>query len=420
MKYLFLPIFLVILHPCISMDCSRSECLNLADPLIREARFIFPDNMEDIHLGCRTWDEFVNCLKHYTEQCFNEEDRRKFNNAVESPIENIHALCMNSKYQSEYLQFAPCIKSTITEKSHCGLRYQMLVDQVSQRDNTISKSTLCCSHDKFKQCVQRETRRQCDRGVQNGPASRFSSQILEKALRFIEDECVNYIPNSGDCHSYQDSLASTDILSVSTVTSEIYPWSTIQNTNIIKEARNPSYRGTTSNMSPTYSWSPSSNTPTDEYPSPSSSTSMPEILGSRTRPASYGRASSWPETQSALPSRVPDNSFHFSEKMSTLSPTHTPYWATTSSWNKMKKDLPELGAANINKSPNTHQISRLQPANYQPTAEPTHWYPAAGSHLSNDVEEPNQQGLTSLRNDANLMTCSFHSIFLLILVKIFM
>lgn len=98
--FLVLSFLSLTFHHAKSMDCARSECLKLADPLVREARFIFPDNREDIQRGCRTWDEFVNCLKHYTEECFDEEDRRKFNNAVESPIENIHELCMNKKYQN--------------------------------------------------------------------------------------------------------------------------------------------------------------------------------------------------------------------------------------------------------------------------------------------------------------------------------
>ncbi|KAL3270946.1 hypothetical protein HHI36_021451 [Cryptolaemus montrouzieri] len=416
----FLPLLLIFFPLGDSLDCSKSECLRLADPLVREARFIFPDNMADIQLGCRTWDDFVNCLKHYTEQCFNEEDRRRFNNAVESPIENIHELCMNNKYQNEYLQFAPCIKSTITERNHCGSQYQMLLDQVSQRDNAISKSTLCCSHDRFKQCVQRETKRLCDRGIQNGQASRFSMQILDKALRFIDDQCVNYIPNSGDCHVIPDSLPSTDILSLSTVSSEVYPWSTLQDTNYIKEGRNPSYRGSTSNVAPSYSWSPSSNAPSEEMVPPSSSSFAPEILGSRERPASYGRASSWKENQGISSSPLPDRFQTYSDRVSTNNPTTKPYWATTSSWNVMRKEIPELGSANINKVQQTHQIHKVDGVNYQTTEETTHWYPAAGSHISNDVEEPNQQGLRVEKNDANLISYSFHSVFLIMLLKILM
>lgn len=49
------------------------------------------------------------------------------------------------------------------------------------------------SHDRFKQCVQRETRRLCDRGVVDGPATRFATQIIDKALNFLQDQCLNYM-----------------------------------------------------------------------------------------------------------------------------------------------------------------------------------------------------------------------------------
>lgn len=92
----------------------------------------------------------------------------------------------------EYLRYAPCIKSTITDASHCGPQYNLLVEQVEQ-GATISKTTLCCSHDKFKECVQRETRRLCDGGISDGAAAKFSNQIMEKALSFLQEQCFNYM-----------------------------------------------------------------------------------------------------------------------------------------------------------------------------------------------------------------------------------
>lgn len=41
----------------------------------------------------------------------------------------------------EYLRYAPCIKSTITEVAHCGPQYNVLVEQVEQGYGT--KTTLC-------------------------------------------------------------------------------------------------------------------------------------------------------------------------------------------------------------------------------------------------------------------------------------
>lgn len=94
---------------------------------------------------------------------------------------------------TEYLRYAPCIKSTITEMSHCGAQYNFLVEQVEQGGGAISKSTLCCSHDQFKECVQRETRRLCDNGNSDGAAAQFSNQIMEKALSFLQEQCFNYM-----------------------------------------------------------------------------------------------------------------------------------------------------------------------------------------------------------------------------------
>ena len=49
------------------------------------------------------------------------------------------------------------------------------------------------SHDRFKQCVLKETRRLCDRGVPDGPALRFASHLIDKALKFLQDQCYNYM-----------------------------------------------------------------------------------------------------------------------------------------------------------------------------------------------------------------------------------
>lgn len=83
-------------------DCSKMEydrCVRMADPLVKEAHLIVPDNMDDIDLVCRTWNKFVDCLKRYTDNCFTEQQRRQFNKAVENPIESVHQMCMMPHYQ---------------------------------------------------------------------------------------------------------------------------------------------------------------------------------------------------------------------------------------------------------------------------------------------------------------------------------
>lgn len=83
-------------------DCSRIEydkCVRIADPLVKEAHLVFPDNINDIDQVCNIWNQFVDCLKQYTEECFTDQQRRQFNRAVESPIESVHQMCMQPSYQ---------------------------------------------------------------------------------------------------------------------------------------------------------------------------------------------------------------------------------------------------------------------------------------------------------------------------------
>ncbi|XP_044261372.1 uncharacterized protein LOC123009252 [Tribolium madens] len=349
MLFLYPILFILPAMASARIDCSREsydECIRIADPLVKQPHLIFPDNMNDIDIVCRTWNKFVDCLKYYTDNCFTEQQRRQFNKAVEDSIESVHQMCVQPSYQKEYLQYAPCIKSTITEPVHCGSQYNLLVDQVAQGE-IISKSTLCCSHDRFKQCILRETRRLCDRNAAEGPALKFATHIIDKALSFLQDQCYNYIPNSGDCTTLTtDSQPFSDPLSISTSSSEVYPWSTIQD---IAPKEIPPSRVTPPKPSTTSTWLPSSSM------TPNSEASPTQMLGSRTRPASFGRASSWSDTPTGM----------------STTPSSRPDWATVASWSPQSE-----------------------------SDKTTTWYPAAGTELGNQVEEPNQQGLTKPRNGA--------------------
>ncbi|KYB27115.1 hypothetical protein TcasGA2_TC033313 [Tribolium castaneum] len=336
MLFLYPILFILPAMASARIDCSREsydECIRIADPLVKQPHLIFPDNMNDIDIVCKTWNKFVDCLKYYTDNCFTEQQRRQFNKAVEDSIESVHQMCVQPSYQKEYLQYAPCIKSTITEPAHCGSHYNLLVDQVAQGE-IISKSTLCCSHDRFKQCIMRETRRLCDRN-----APEFATHLIDKALSFLQDQCYNYIPNSGDC-----TTLATDSQPFSTSSSEVYPWSTIEDIapkEILPARVTPPKPPTT--------WLPSSSI------TPNSDASPTQMLGSRTRPASFGRASSWSDTPTGV----------------STTPSSRPDWATVTSWSPQSE-----------------------------SGKTTTWYPAAGTELGNQVEEPNQQGLTKPRNGA--------------------
>ncbi|XP_030759686.1 uncharacterized protein LOC115885064 [Sitophilus oryzae] len=395
-------------------DCSENgydRCVRIADPLVKEAHLVFPDNLDDIDLVCRTWNRFVDCLKTYTESCFTESQRKQFNRAVESPIESIHQMCMHPDYQKEYLRHAPCIKSTITEIRHCGSHYNLLVDQVDQGE-IISKSTLCCSHDRFKQCVQRETRRICDRGVQDGPASKFAVQTLDKALRFLHDQCINYIPNSGDCATPQDSIRSysdrSDPTSIqSTVSSETYPWSTVRHDIGFKEispSRIPKVSVSTSS-----NWA-TSNVPTEDWENfvYSGSSSLPtQHLGSRKRPSSYGRSNSWSTDSS---SSVSSNTYPMLSDVSTTEDNiFREKFATVSAWDVFE-GLNKPGSDHVNgpthrktkegQRTTTSSFNTAPTSMWNPSVLPSTetWYPAAGNQLTNEVDEPNQLGLTKPKN----------------------
>ncbi|EEB10827.1 conserved hypothetical protein [Pediculus humanus corporis] len=188
-------------------NCGQKDydrCVRLADPLLTDPHLIFPDNMADVDNVCRTWSKFVDCIKSYIDRCFTESRRNQFNKAVESPVDSIYQMCTSSTYQQEYLQHASCLKSTLTEDIHCGVYYKQLVAHV-QGPRDMGRSDLCCSHHRFRECVLTETRRACDGKVSATSkmvASAFSRQILDKALSFLREQCSSYLPGQGECPGY--------------------------------------------------------------------------------------------------------------------------------------------------------------------------------------------------------------------------
>lgn len=59
--------------------------------------------------------------------------------------------------------------------------------------NYLKMNLIFSTHDRFKQCVMKETKRLCDRGITDGPATKFSTQIIDKAFSFLQDQCTNYM-----------------------------------------------------------------------------------------------------------------------------------------------------------------------------------------------------------------------------------
>ncbi|XP_050302691.1 uncharacterized protein LOC126740632 [Anthonomus grandis grandis] len=386
-------------------DCSTDEhdrCVRIADPLVKEAHLVFPDNLNDIDLVCRTWNKLVDCLKTYTEHCFTDQERRQFNRAVESPIESVHQMCMQPGYQKEYLQYAPCIKNTMIKRIHCGTHYNLLVDQVEQGD-IISKSTLCCSHERFRQCVLKETKRLCDRGISDGQATRFASQFIDKAFKFLQDQCINYIPNSGDCVASDTQTSYSDRSepsSASPSSSEVYPWSTIKHeAKELSASRIPK-------LSTSSSWLPSSTTTRADPENNAISGSIfpTQHLGTRSRPASYGRASSW-FPDALLSTTLSSNTLpNFPSLSSTPGSIREHTFSTAMSYDINAGYNNKVEEKSVSASPpfrpTDHSSTDATSYIYSTLPEPDTWYPAAGNQLNNDVDEPNQLGLRKPKNNS--------------------
>ncbi|XP_071056986.1 uncharacterized protein [Onthophagus taurus] len=362
-------------------DCSSTEynrCVKIADPLVKEIHLIFPDNLDDVDRVCTTWNHLINCLSTYTGKCFTYQERNQFNKAVRSSIESVHQMCnTDSGYQKEYLRYAPCLKSTITDREHCGYEYNTLVNQVSRGDD-ISRATLCCTHEKFKRCVSTETTKLCDGGIQNGPATRFSGQVIEKALSFIQDQCFNYIPSSNiNC----EILLRNDYFTDST-----FP-SSITTTNILAKELPPLNKKST--ITP---WLPSTSIQFTPVVSESSSgDSNVDTLGSRSRPSSYGRSSSWSDF-SETPN-FPTTNF---EQSTTYSPDFSSNGWVVSNYPSKTDDFDGFSTQQDSRTFSEGAFTDSDPNSVQT------WYPAAGDQIENEVEEPNQQGLVKRHNGGGL------------------
>lgn len=224
--------------------------------------------------------------------------------------------------------------------------------------------------------------------------SRFQSENHKFKLRFCSS------PNSGDCVSITtDSIPYTDPLMISTSPSEIYPWSTVQEP-APKEMPSPHPRQPTST-----SWLPSSSVSTDY--TPSSSIKPPTFTKSRS--GSYGR-SSWSDstTNTQLDTNTPSTT-----NTHQIYSSSTPNWPTVTTWHVATE-------ANLN-TPDLVPIDNIYStrADSQSQSATQTWFPAAGNQLANEVDEPNQQGLTKPENSApktlsNLLSLTLIAILALI------
>lgn len=147
--------------------------------------------------------------------------------------------------------------------------------------------------------------------------------------------------------------------------------------------------------------------------------SSTQLLGSRTRPASYGRSSSWGDTPVNTQPGI--NSVHSHiETASTQS--SRPDWATISSWNVVNNQNPAIRNDNPsdrsppNRAPVNNPFEKTSPSRPIVVTSTETWYPAAGNQIDNEVDEPNQQGLRKPKNTSSKLGTSFVTLTVLVLM----
>ncbi|XP_051163028.1 uncharacterized protein LOC127282674 [Leptopilina boulardi] len=411
-------------------NCMKDEhqkCISLADPLLKDPQLIFPDNMKDIDNVCRAWSNFVDCIRRYTDKCFSKERREQFNSAVEVSIESVHQMCSVSSYQTEYLQHASCIKSTVIDSEHCGNQYAALVNEVSRRE--VVKPNLCCAHYHFRTCVIMETRKRCDGNEPEGTAAKFSRQILDKALSFLQDQCANYIPNSGNCPvSMMDNSVP---LSVSPLGEGSNALSGGQSRSYQRTASPDTYASKTSDF---YSAFPNTAYPT-AFKSTGRALNPPSGSESRISSSSEIKPSSAQTSSNVVPQMSTEKSVVELKTEKSTERTTTTIVDVNNNVNNNINNEESVAIVVTQRSPNygrgmswTTQSTKTSseiPAwatstwlasNQAPVTES--WFPEAGSFGGNNIDEPNQQGL-SKNSERNLKNSLIITVLLISFVFIF-
>ncbi|KAK0093240.1 hypothetical protein PV326_013988 [Microctonus aethiopoides] len=378
-------------------DCSKEDhqrCIAFADPLLKDPHLIFPDNIRDIDIVCRTWSNFVDCIKRYIARCFSKRRIDQFNAAVEAPITSVHQMCSVSTYQAEYLQYASCLKATVTDTQHCGDEYSALVQEVSKGE--MARGTLCCTHHHFRTCVIRETRKRCDRDDSDGAASRYSRQILDRALNFLQDQCQNYMLNHGDC--YNIATENSIELAVNPTDEKSASRSNFNNN------RRPYYR----TLSPDTYAGQSNNF----HGGSNGVVNNPSSFRSTSRSfndISKKELNNDEDSTIVTPDAVPHSTSEITEKVVT-SELEAKLVEKEDEASTIRHTVEESAVVVTQRSPNYGRgISWSSPQPKTTTETPSwatstwiasnqdsateSWYPAAGSFGGNNIDEPNQQGL---------------------------
>ncbi|XP_014229246.1 uncharacterized protein DDB_G0271670-like [Trichogramma pretiosum] len=437
------------------------KCIAVAEPMLKDPHLIFPDNMNDINNVCRTWSNFVDCIKRYIDKCFSKVRKDQFNSAVEPPINSVHQMCSKSSYQAEYLQYASCIKATVIEPEHCGSHYSFLVSEVSRE--SVRKPNLCCAYHNFRSCVILKTRMRCDGNKVEGVAARFSRQVLDKAFHFLQDQCASHIPDTGKCSSMiphgMRSWVSTTAKAATAASGRLGEARSVtatrgqsrqQQQDVYRAKASDFYDSVTSGavqssarevhastmphatMYPYKSYGPSKARSTTSLEPQSSVTTTPRQASS-----TASRSVVWPSgadrrDPDASSSKQRDNDLRYSSlaenSMSGASSTvRSPGFARGISWSSAAPTTSKTTSTTSTTTTTTPTSRSVLMAStseipdwatntwftlrYDPTTEEV--YPAAGSFGGNNIDEPNQQGL-SRKSHAGRVSAAAHCILLVL------
>ncbi|CAB4069475.1 unnamed protein product [Lepeophtheirus salmonis] len=68
---------------CQTTNESLQKCIKMAEPLIKDSQNVFPSTEAEISHVCnnlfpRTWSDFIACVKKYTDNCLNNEEKNGF------------------------------------------------------------------------------------------------------------------------------------------------------------------------------------------------------------------------------------------------------------------------------------------------------------------------------------------------------
>ncbi|RWS26580.1 hypothetical protein B4U80_08449 [Leptotrombidium deliense] len=145
----------------------------MVKPYLHDLRYMFPTKIEDVDEMCKMWSQFVDCVRRYVSSCFSEERRTKFNSAVESSVDTVHAICSSDSVQKEYLSTAECFRRVSVER--CGSFYKQLIEFVS--NPKAHDDHICCQ---FIGCVNEPLLRECGHRSRN---------LMEHSMGFLMSRC---------------------------------------------------------------------------------------------------------------------------------------------------------------------------------------------------------------------------------------